>query len=257
MNDLRLSEPLLLFALRREAAGFLDEFEPQQTFPGGPCRAYFAGPSWLTVLVLETGVGAKAVEAALEWALAEPVFGNLPYRPRLVLSAGFGGALAPNLRVGDLVLADEIITPEGHEWPAPWPGELPPGPWEPPLTRGRLVTVSEIVSDPARKRELGDQHRALAADMESAVVARLCRNKAIPFGCLRVVSDDQSTPLSPRVASLAPDGRVSWLRLLWLLLRSPGSTGELWRLAKLSKMASKRLGKALGELLTLTLDWME
>ena len=45
--------------------------------------------------------------------------------------------------------------------------------------------------------------------------------------------------------------------LLGLLLRSPGAVGELWRLAKQTKMASKRLGKALGELLTLTLDWME
>src|SRR5438105_4200447 len=125
MSDLRLSEPLLLFALRREAAGFLDEFEPQQVFPDAPCRAYFAGPSWLTVLVLETGVGADATEKALAWALGGPLFGNLPYRPRLVLSAGFAGGLASTLRVGDLVLADEIISPEGHEWPVPWPGELP------------------------------------------------------------------------------------------------------------------------------------
>ena len=51
------------------------------------CWAWFAGPTWLTVLVLETGVGAAATEAALTWALGSPLFGNLPYRPRLVLSA--------------------------------------------------------------------------------------------------------------------------------------------------------------------------
>src|SRR2546429_33733 len=133
MTDLRLSEPLLLFALRRESAGFRDDFEPQQTFAGAPCRAYFAGPAWLTVLVLETGMGAAATQPALSWALGNPLFGTLPYRPRLVLSAGFAGGLAASLRVGDLVLANEIISPEGHEWPAPWPGELPPGRWEPPL----------------------------------------------------------------------------------------------------------------------------
>src|SRR5438034_7856025 len=104
MNDLRLSEPLLLFAMRREAAHFLQEFEPQQRFPGAPCRAYFAGPSWLTVLVLDTGIGAEAMETALHWALGKPLFGNLPYRPRLVLSAGFAGGLSSSLKVGDLIL---------------------------------------------------------------------------------------------------------------------------------------------------------
>src|SRR5947209_6396194 len=105
MTDVCLTDPLVLFALRREAAAFLREFEPQQRFPVAPCRARFAGPEWLTVLVLETGVGAAAAEAALRWALGAPRFGNLPYRPKLVLAAGFAGALAPDLRVGDLVLA--------------------------------------------------------------------------------------------------------------------------------------------------------
>src|SRR5947209_18704451 len=114
MTDLRFSEPLLLFALRREASYFLQEFEPQQRFPGAPCRAYFAGPSWLTVLVLETGVGQVAAEKALRWALGKPLFGNLPYRPKLVLSAGFAGGLSSALQVADLVLATEVADVERH-----------------------------------------------------------------------------------------------------------------------------------------------
>jgi adenosylhomocysteine nucleosidase len=256
MDPLRLSEPLLLFALRREASFFHQEFEPQQRYPGAPCRAYFAGPSWLTVLVLETGVGPDAAETALQWALSKPLFGNLPYRPKLVLSAGFAGGLSAGLKVGDLVLATEVADAEGRTWPATWPGDLPAD-WHQPMTRGRVLTSPNLVTEPAEKRRLGEQHQALAVDMESVVAARACRQRGIPWGCLRAVSDDGDTPLSPALARLAPDGRVSWWRLLLALVRSPRLTAELWRLAKQTKTAARQLGLGLGELLTLTLDWMD
>jgi adenosylhomocysteine nucleosidase len=256
MSDVSLSEPLLVFALRREASHFLQEFEPQQRFAGAPCRAYFAGPSWLTVLVMETGVGPEAAETALHWALGKPLFGNLPYRPKLVLSAGFAGGLVPRLKVGDLVLAKEVADLDGRAWPAPWPAALPAD-WQQPVTRGRVLTTTTLVSDPADKRRLCEEHQALVVDMESAVVARACKERGVPFGCLRVVSDDWEMPLSPALAGLTPAGRVSWWRLLSALIRSPRLASELWRLAKQTKTAARKLGLGLGELLTLTLDWLE
>jgi hypothetical protein len=79
----------------------------------------------------------------------------------------------------------------------------------------------------------------------------------VPYGCLRAISDDWNTPVSPAVVRLAPDGRVSWWRLLAALVRSPRLTTELWRLAKQTRAAARQLGLGLGELLTLTLDWLD
>ncbi len=256
MTELAFTDPCVVFALRREAAPFLrGTFRPQQRFPGAPCRARFCGPSWLTVLVLETGLGPAAVEAALTWALGSPLFGNVPYRPKLVLSAGFSGALRPGLRVGDLVLATEVADLEGNRWPAPWPGELPPGEWRPPLTRGRLLTVPGLAGTPGAKRALGERHDALAADMETAAVARLCQKHEVPFGCLRVISDDWDTPLSSQLVGVLRGGRVAPLRLAAALARRPGLVGELWRLARQTRTAARQLAQALGEVLTLTLPW--
>jgi len=255
MNDIAITDPCVTFALKREAHAFLQEFRPQQRFPGAPCRARFCGPEWLTILVLETGIGKGRTEEALRWLLAKPVLGNVPYQPKLVISCGFAGALQADLQVGDLILATDVVDTEGKSWPAPWPGNLPPGDWQPPLKRGRLCTTTQLISDPAQKQELGRRHQALAVDMESAVIASICHRQEIPFGCLRVVSDRIDTALSPQVVSLLSGAGISWFRLLAMLAHRPQIVGELWRLAAASRHGSRQLAKGLGEILTLTLPW--
>jgi hypothetical protein len=118
-----------------------------------------------------------------------------------------------------------------------------------------VLTVPRLVGDPTEKRRLGEEHGAAVADMESAAVARACQAKGVPFGCVRAVSDEVDTPLSPRLVSLLAGGRVSALRLLGAVLRSPSLLGSLWRLGRDTRHAGERLALALGELLTLTLPW--
>ncbi len=252
---LAFDDPCVLFALRRESAPFLREFRPQQGFPGAPCWARFCGPEWLSVLVVETGIGPARAEAVLTWLLGAPKLGDVPYRPRVVLSAGFAGALQPGRAVGDVILATEVVDAAGTCWPATWPAEPPAGEWRPPLHRERLLTLDRLVGSPEEKEALGRQHQAAAVDMESAAVARLCQKHGVPFGCVRAVSDDLRMPLSPRLVSLLAGGRVSLPRVAAALATSPGLVGELWRLARHTRVAADNLGKALGELLTLTLPW--
>lgn len=253
MSDIDLHDPCIIFALRRESSPFLREFRPQQRFPGAPCWARFCGPSWLTVLVVETGIGPEPMTQALDWLLNKPVLENLPYRPQLVLSAGFSGALQDCYQVGDIVLATDVIDETGNIWPATWPGELPPGEWRPPIQRGRLLGCPWLIGDPKEKRDLGEKYCAAAVDMESAVVARSCSERDVPFGCVRAISDRADMPLSPRLTLLLSGRRVSPLGVAGAVLRSPGVIRELWGLAKQTRLAARQLGVALGELLTLTL----
>jgi nucleoside phosphorylase len=207
------------------------------------------------VLLLETGIGPDRMEKALEWLLGQPQLGNVPYRPKVVLSAGFSGSLQDDYKLGDVILATEVADREGHVWPVPWPGELPSGEWRPPLHRGRLLTSRQLAGSPEEKRELGRQSGAVAVDMETAVGVRLCSRQGVPFGCVRVISDSLDTPLSPQLVSFLASGRVSPLRFLAALVRSPRLGREVWRLARDTRLAAEQLGKALGELLTLTLPW--
>lgn len=253
MTDLDFDDPCLLFALGRESAAFRREFRPTQRFPGAPCWARFCGPSWLSVLVLETGVGVARTERALNWLLDAPKLGIVPYRPKLILSAGFAGALHGDYRVGDIILATEIADTDGQTWKTTWPMLPLEGDWQPPLHRGRILSVARIIGSPDEKRALGEKHAAIAVDMESATVARRCTEHGVPFACVRAISDDSHTELLPRLASLLRDGRVDSLRLIGSVLMQPRLIGELWRLARQTTYAGDQLGKALGELLTLTL----
>lgn len=199
----------------------------------------------MTVLVLETGLGPAAMERALGWALGGPTLAGVPYRPRVVISAGFSGALQGGLRVGDLVLATEVTDGEGNTWPA----QIGQTDLRWPLHRGRLLSGPHLVAEPTRKQELGAEHQALAVDMETAVVARLCQGQGIPFGCLRAISDDVETALSAPLARVLRRGRVAPLRLVGAVLRNPAMVGELWRLARHTRLAARQLALGLGELL--------
>ncbi len=263
-----ITVPCVVFALRRESMYFRRAYPFRQRFSGAPCCAEFCGSQvWRgkgkperfspktgpdgfirtetffrdyfrpSVLMLETGVGAEAMETALCWCLSEPRFCGMPYRPRLLVSVGFSGALQPEQRVGDLLLATEVVDPQGHHWPT-----VRPAVWaNPDITLGRLLTVPQLVSDPREKQLLGRRYDALAVDMESAVAARRCYQHNIPFACLRVISDDWQTPLSPHLVELLQQERVSIPRLAGRVLRHPRLIGELWRLAGQTRRAARRL----------------
>lgn len=253
MNDLRFDDPCVLFALARESRFFRKEFPPTQRFPGAPCRARFCGPAWLSVLILETGVGHERARIALDWLLSNPTFGGVPYEPKLVLFAGFAGALSPDLKVGDLVLADAVADAAGNVWPTTWPGELPGGPWRPPMRRGLILSSPHLVGGFGEKRRLGEQHEALAVDMESASLAQTCSRGGVPFGCLRAISDEVETPMSAELIDVLSGGQVAWGRLFLTLVRRPSLLKEMLRLGRDTRLAARQLGTGLGELLTLTL----
>jgi adenosylhomocysteine nucleosidase len=254
-HPIRLNEPCILFAMHRESGPLRREFRPHLRLAGGPCPARFCGPAWLTVLVVETGIGQAKVAAALDWLLAKPNFEQVPYQPSLLIYAGFAGALSERLKVGDVLLADEIVDAHGQSWKPTWPNPLPEGKWKPPLHRGRLLTMDRIVGTAEEKRELGVQHQAVAVDMESALFAARCTQAGIPFACVRAISDSVTTTLALSLVSLLEGGDVSVWRVLKAVARQPRLVPELLRLARDTNRASEQLGLALGELLTLTLPW--
>ncbi len=242
-----LDHPCVLFALRRESAPFRRLFSNEQPIPASPCPAFLCRSAYQQIGIVETGVGASRTEAALHWLGRLPRLGHVEYRPRFIISAGFAGALDERLAVGDTLVAQEVVDQRGNRWPTTWPTRAADA-LEPPIHRGRLLTMPRLIGDPAQKQSLARQHHAQAVDMESAAVARWCTENGTPFGCIRAISDDARTCLSPRLVNLVEGGRVSAWRVTSALLRRPTLLAELWRLGRATSLAAKRLARVLNEL---------
>jgi nucleoside phosphorylase len=191
-TDVTGARTTVLFALDREAA---------------PFRRAARGRRDISVHV--SGVGrenARRAAVQLLAGLGQEVL------PRLVIAAGFCGALVPSFRVGDIVHSP------------------------------RIVTVDHIVSDPAEKRRLGASHDAV--DMESAAVEEVCAAAGIPFLAVRAVSDAVDTAISSalvRLLSEASGGSVPLWRVGLTVLQRPLILGELLRLARDTKLAARNL----------------
>jgi adenosylhomocysteine nucleosidase len=189
-----------------------------------------------TVRVVVSGVGRRAAFDATCRALADE-----RRCPRLVVAAGFCGALAPDLRVGDVVAASEVVEPVGLAWRCVQSNEA---------RAGRLLTVSELVAESSEKRLLHDDYEADVVDMESAGVAEACATRfAVPFLAVRAVSDTVDTALSPRLVRLLSGGRVSPLKAAAALARQPSLLAEFRRLARDTKVAARKLADALVEVI--------
>jgi adenosylhomocysteine nucleosidase len=197
------------------------------------------------ILALETGVGLKRMEQALAWVFSQS------HSPQLIISAGFSGALRDGINIADIIVATEVVDENGGLWPARWPGEISGHEYQ----RGKLLTVSRAIAEPGEKLELGRKYDALAVDMETAMVARMCSQRGIAFGCVRAISDDVHTPLSADLDHVIVNGKVSLWRLATRLVRRPWFAGELWRLARHTRLAADRLAVALGRLINVAADF--
>ncbi len=158
--------------------------------------------------------------------------------PRFVFLAGFAGALADDLQVGDGVFASGVVDPCGVLRSTTITFALP-------HRIGTLLTSDRLIATPIEKLGLAKTHGAVAVDMETSYVAEWCERHAVPWGCMRAVSDDVRTPVSKDVFELLENGRVSPWRLAKALVRRPALVRELIQLQRATGKAAATLAAAL------------
>jgi adenosylhomocysteine nucleosidase len=166
-----------------------------------------------------------------------------------LVSFGLAGGLAPDLRRGDLLLPDTVISPDGRSTPtnAGWRervhARLAAGGLEPRV--GAVLGSERIVATASDKRALFEATDAQAVDMESHEVAAVATAAGLPFLVMRALADphDQVIPQVAREA-LRPDGRVRLRATLGGLIRQPGALIALLRLGRESAAALATLRRA-------------
>jgi adenosylhomocysteine nucleosidase len=165
-----------------------------------------------------------------------------------IISIGIAGALSPDIAVGDVVIAERVVTAnEAFETDAKWTarlaGALPDARIGAILGRGAIAESAEI------KVTLRESTGADAVDMESHLAARAAMEHGVPFAALRVISDaaDHSLPPAALVA-MKPDGSIALSRVLLSVLRQPSQVPALIRTGRESEKAFAVLEQCLAAL---------
>lgn len=162
-----------------------------------------------------------------------------------VISIGLAGALSPHLKVGDVVIAEKIMTgAESWDCHAGWRNRLMSR--LPAAHQGTLFGSDVIIDKADTKSGLHEATGALAVDMESQIAARFAAARNLPLAGLRIISDDATHVLPPAaLVAMKPDGGIAIGRVLGSLLRKPNQVPALIRTARASNKAFAELLRCL------------
>ncbi len=186
----------------------------------------------IRVVVVESGTGFARARRATQ-ALIDA------HSPKWILSCGFGGALVPSIKIGDIVVANSIVDTHGQSLliDVAFPADPARG-----LHIGRIVTSDAIVRLVAEKRQLAEGLGAIAVDMESLAVAQVCREQGVRCLSVRAISDDVSNDLPPEVLSLlGPTGTTRLGAAMGAIFNRPESVRDMWKLRESAHSAAGRL----------------
>lgn len=180
------------------------------------------------VQIFHTGVGERVSTPRVEAFLQRRDL-------RFLISAGFAGALDPELRVGDVVIGSNVST-----------AALIPGASigsQTSIRVGKLISSSQIVESRDARARLARSTRALAVDMETEGIARACAQAGLPMLALRAISDtaDAPFPAPARVLFAIEKQRTVAMRLVLHVIREPAAIGRLLRFRRQIFLARQAL----------------
>ena len=205
-------------------------------------------------LLVQSGVGFDNAARVTEMLIRDE-------HPDLLISTGFCGGIAPELQVGDVVVANTIVI--AHESGF----EEVPVPLSPigqtfvarqaavgkKVVGGVFVSTSSITSKKRLAGMLPDRYLSPVVEMESGAIAIIAVENNIPLLAIRAVSDPADEELGFSLDEFCDPGmrRIRIHKVLLTTLRKPRIILQLVRLFRSSRKAAKNLTAALSGLFKL------
>jgi len=191
-----------------------------------------------TLLVILSGAGIENAEKATQQLIAQGA--------KQLISWGCAGALAAQLKAGDLFIPSQIQTHAGEHLSinSDFYHKLRATLQQTAHHTGLLLESAQIISQAQEKNALHQSTQALATDMESAALAQVAQQADLPFIAIRSIVDEAHFNLPNAVQyAMQKDGRVSLGKLLLYLIGHPFEIPRLIQLGQHFNAASKTLAK--------------
>jgi len=218
-------------AIKDEIAGIKKEIRITDTLRW-PTGNAFAG-TWrgVPIVLVRSGMGCDRARRALA-EIAER------YDLKEIISIGYAGALDPALKVGDVVVADQVVyyeTMKSYSLDGELLGTMPE------VRGGTLLTVDSVVATPPEKKALREKYSAVAVDMETFALAEETQARNLPFASVRAITDTAEQELIDCSHLVEADGDVSKLKAGWHILTHPGDLKAMIDLGQHAKTATASL----------------
>jgi adenosylhomocysteine nucleosidase len=222
------------FPLAHEASQVLKQCTQKDSFSIGNLHCVTANYHNRPVLIALIGMGhnqaAENTKAIFHY-----------FRPKAVVLSGYGGALVPQLKVGQIVISNNFSSEELLPFLRLLSG----------FDFGGFCTTDELVGTPEKREWYARSTQHQVADMETAAVADIVLERQIPFLALRVISDEYGHVLPIGALNAGFDvkkGRATPFRLLTYLLTHPGEVMPLKKFVSCLSLARRKLTNFLREI---------
>ncbi len=170
----------------------------------------------------------------------------------MLVSWGCAAGLCPDLKPGDLVLAEQVIGGQDRfDTNGQWRDHVRQMLASTLNTKaGKLFTSTDLVDRSADKQLIRENSQAIALDMESSAIAEVAAANNLPFLVIRSIADPVRMDVPKTVlAGLNKQGQVELRKLLTYLAWHPWEIAGLIRLGlhfqaaqNTLKIAARQLG---------------
>jgi adenosylhomocysteine nucleosidase len=222
------------FPLAHEAEPLMKRCTQKERFTIGGLSCTLANFRGRPILIALVGMGMTRAEAN-----TEVIFQY--FRPKGFVLAGYGGALIPQLKLGQVVISSNFSSPEVLSFLRLLSG----------FDFTSFCTADELVSTPERRDWYAQNHQLQVIDMESAAVAEVVFKRSVPLIVVRAISDEyqQTLPTGALAAGFdAVKGRATPLRLLSYLATHPAEFAPFKKFVAGLSIARNNLTKFLEDL---------
>ena len=196
------------------------------------------------IILVYSGAGAENARKSAELAVAKGA--------TKLMSWGCAAALSPDLKMGDLVLADSLMSADEFEMPvnATWHQHTKNILSSEVIAyKGALIASKEIISTAQAKQALFEKTGAIALDMESVAIAQVAQHYALPFLAIRTIADPSTMDLPNAVLkALNENGEIEITKIIASLVFNPKEIPHLIQLGQYFQLAKKKLSSVAKQL---------
>lgn len=240
----------VLAALPQELSGSIKQLKAVNDKTKPQVDIYRASYASSEVVLAITGMGSARAESAAEYICKE-------FRPDLVISIGYGGALYDGAGIGDLVWGSRFISfpelneataisNEGHIY-----GKLAAAV---AIKQGAILTLPKLTNKAELLAKLPEGISSPVCDMETFALARICFQGGVRFIALRSITDLKNEDIPSELMDISDEaGNYSITAAMKIFVSNPGLLPAAISLGINSQKASRNLTLAVNELLKVIL----